>query len=135
MMSIRSLDIWSVSDPVLASIRKVWRLRSPQKTQKLLQRSHGGSITVTYFSIQNKERSLQVMHITAPILDGVIGFKHPGEAAVAEYLRRRFRVAELSQVSNRRSQSLIPSGALIPVSRRLSSAVIDTEPARENARA
>jgi hypothetical protein len=37
---------------------------------------------------------LQAMHITAPIIDGIIGFKHPEEGAIAEYLRRRFRIAE-----------------------------------------
>jgi hypothetical protein len=34
------------------------------------------------------------MHITAPIVNGIIGFKHPEDAAVAEYLRRRFRIGE-----------------------------------------
>jgi hypothetical protein len=39
-------------------------------------------------------RVLEAMHITRPIVDGIIGFKHPDEGAVAEYLRRRFRIAE-----------------------------------------
>jgi len=39
-------------------------------------------------------RVLEAMHITAPVVDGIIGFKYPEEAAVAEYLRRRFRVGE-----------------------------------------
>jgi hypothetical protein len=39
-------------------------------------------------------RVLEAMHITAPIVNGIIGFKHPEEATVAEYLRRRFRIAE-----------------------------------------
>jgi hypothetical protein len=39
-------------------------------------------------------RVLEAMHITAPIVDGIIGFKHPEEGTVAEYLRRRFRIAE-----------------------------------------
>jgi hypothetical protein len=34
------------------------------------------------------------VQITAPITDGVIGFKYPDQADVAEYLRRRFRIAE-----------------------------------------
>ena len=37
---------------------------------------------------------LEAMHITAPIVDGIIGFKHPEQGPVAEYLRRRFRIAE-----------------------------------------
>jgi hypothetical protein len=39
-------------------------------------------------------RVLAAMQVTAPIVNGIIGFKHPEEAAVAEYLRRRFRVGE-----------------------------------------
>jgi len=39
-------------------------------------------------------RVLSAMHVTAPVVNGIIGFKHPEEAAVAEYLRRRFRVGE-----------------------------------------
>jgi hypothetical protein len=39
-------------------------------------------------------RPIEVLHITAPITDGIIGFKHPDEAAVAEYLRRRLHFAE-----------------------------------------
>ena len=39
-------------------------------------------------------RVLSAMHVTAPIVNGTIGFRHPEEAAVAEYLQRRFRVGE-----------------------------------------
>jgi hypothetical protein len=39
-------------------------------------------------------RVLEAMHITAPVVNGIIGFRHPDEGAVAEYLRRRFRIAE-----------------------------------------
>ena len=39
-------------------------------------------------------RVLEAMHITAPVVNGIIGFKHPEDATVAEYLRRRFRVGE-----------------------------------------
>jgi hypothetical protein len=39
-------------------------------------------------------RVLEAMYITAPIVNGIIGFKHPEDAVVAEYLRRRFRVGE-----------------------------------------
>ena len=44
--------------------------------------------------LEGEGRVLEAMHITAPIVDGVIGFKHPDDSAVAEYLRRRFRLAE-----------------------------------------
>ncbi len=36
----------------------------------------------------------QVLHITGPIEDGYIGFKHPESANFAQYLRKRFRIAE-----------------------------------------
>lgn len=41
---------------------------------------------------------LEVMHITAPIVDGVIGIKQPDHARAAEYLRRRFRIDEFKEV-------------------------------------
>lgn len=37
---------------------------------------------------------VQAMNITGPIVDGVLGFKFPESAPVAEYLRRRFHLAE-----------------------------------------
>ena len=37
---------------------------------------------------------LSALQITAPNVNGLIGFKHPEEGAVAQYLRRRFRLAE-----------------------------------------
>jgi hypothetical protein len=40
------------------------------------------------------------MRIMAPIEDGYLGFKHPQEAAVGEYLRKRFRIAESKEVLN-----------------------------------
>jgi hypothetical protein len=43
---------------------------------------------------EGDDQPLEVLHITAPIVDGIIGFKHPQEAAVAEYLRRRLRIGE-----------------------------------------
>jgi len=39
-------------------------------------------------------RVLEAMQITTPVVDGVLGFKYPDQAAVAEYLRRRFRIGE-----------------------------------------
>jgi hypothetical protein len=44
--------------------------------------------------LETANRVLEAMHVTAPITDGIIGFKYPDEAAVAEYLRWRFRIAE-----------------------------------------
>jgi hypothetical protein len=44
--------------------------------------------------LETNGRVLEAMDITAPVVDGIIGFKYPEQAAVAEYLRRRFRVGE-----------------------------------------
>jgi hypothetical protein len=44
--------------------------------------------------LEAENRVLEAMQIAAPITDGVLGFKYPDQAAVAEYLRRRFRVGE-----------------------------------------
>jgi hypothetical protein len=44
--------------------------------------------------LEGDGRVLEAMHVTAPIVTGIIGFKHPEEGVVAEYLRRRFRIGE-----------------------------------------
>ena len=44
--------------------------------------------------LETENRVLDAMCVTAPITDGIIVFKYPDEATVAEYLRRRFRVGE-----------------------------------------
>ena len=44
--------------------------------------------------LETENRVLDAMYVAAPITDGIIVFKYPDEAAVAEYLRRRFRVGE-----------------------------------------
>jgi len=44
--------------------------------------------------LETENRVLDAMYVAAPITDGMIVFKYPDEAAVAEYLRRRFRVGE-----------------------------------------
>ena len=56
-----------------------------------ITRKYNGSLLVLD---ADEGKALEVMHITAPITDGIIAFKHPHESAAAEYLRRRFRVAE-----------------------------------------
>ena len=39
-------------------------------------------------------RVLTALHITKPIQNGMLGFKHPQDAVIAEYLRKRFRIGE-----------------------------------------
>jgi len=86
------LVVWAVSDLRLASDDKgVLITLTPKdtKTFAAISRKYG------YLVLDAGEgRPIEVMHITAPIIDGIIGFKHPDEAAAAEYLRRRFRLAE-----------------------------------------
>jgi len=50
--------------------------------------------TQSLLLLETENRVLDAMYVTAPITDGIIVFKYPDEAAVAEYLRRRFRVGE-----------------------------------------
>jgi len=47
--------------------------------------------------IKATDSVMEAIHITAPIEDGYIEFKHPQSAAVAEYLRKRFRVGEFKK--------------------------------------
>lgn len=56
-----------------------------------ITRKYAGSILILR---AGDDQIVETTHITAPNVDGVIGFKHPQEAAFAEYLRHRFRLAE-----------------------------------------
>jgi hypothetical protein len=39
-------------------------------------------------------RVLEAMQVSDPVVNGVLEFKHPGDADVAQYLRKRFRLGE-----------------------------------------
>ncbi len=83
----------SVSDVRLARDRKgVIIVLTPVETQKFaaITRKYNQGLLL----LEAQGRVLQVVQITAPITDGVLGFKYPDQADVAEYLRRRFRIAE-----------------------------------------
>jgi len=87
------LVVSSVSDVRLARDRKgVVIVLMPVETQKFaaITRKYNQGLLL----LEAQGRVLQVVQITAPITDGVIGFKYPDQAEVAEYLRRRFRIAE-----------------------------------------
>ena len=47
-----------------------------------------------YLVVAATDDTMEMIHITAPIEDGYLGFKHPEADAMAEYLRRRFHLAE-----------------------------------------
>jgi len=86
------LVVWAVRDLRLATDDKgVLLTLTPKdtKTFAAITRKYGHLVLDA-----GEGRPIEVMHVTAPITDGVIGFKHPDEAAAAEYLRRRFRLAE-----------------------------------------
>jgi hypothetical protein len=88
------LVVWSVSDLVLARDQKGVLITLTAKDAKVfaeITRKYNDGLLVLD---AGEGRALEVMHITAPITDGIIGFKHPDNAAAAEYLRRRFRIAE-----------------------------------------
>jgi len=85
------LVVWKIRDVQLARDNKgVLITLTPEDTKKFaaVTRRYG------YLVFEGDDRPIEVLHITAPIIDGIIGFKHPQEAAVAEYLRRRLRIGE-----------------------------------------
>ena len=86
------LVVWALRDVRLANDDKgVLITLTPKdtKTFAAITRKYG------YLIFDAGEgRPIEVLHITAPITDGIIGFKHPDEAAAAEYLRRRLRLGE-----------------------------------------
>jgi hypothetical protein len=85
------LVVWRLRDVHLARDNKgVLMTLTPEDTKKfaMITSKYG------YLVFEGGDRPLEVLHITAPITDGIIGFKHPQEAAVAEYLRRRLRIGE-----------------------------------------
>jgi hypothetical protein len=85
------LVVWSLRDVQLARDLKgvlVTLTSKDTKTFASITRKYG------YLVFDGENRPIEVLHITAPITDGIIGFKHSEEAAAAEYLRRRLRLAE-----------------------------------------
>jgi hypothetical protein len=44
--------------------------------------------------LESNGRVLEALQITAPCVNGVISFKYPDDAVVADYLRKRFRIGE-----------------------------------------
>jgi hypothetical protein len=87
------LVVYSVSDLVLARDNKgVLITLTPEDAKKFaaITRKHNDGLLL----LEADGQVLQAMHISAPIADGIIGFKYPQEESVARYLRRRVRIAE-----------------------------------------
>jgi hypothetical protein len=86
------LVVWSLGNVQLARDNKGVLITLTPKDTKTF-----ASITLRYGYLifdAGEGRPIEVLHITAPIIDGVIGFKHPEEATAAEYLRRRLLLGE-----------------------------------------
>jgi hypothetical protein len=86
------LVVRSVSDVRLARDGKgVLIILTPAEAQKFagITRKYNQGLLL----LEAENRVLAAMQIAAPITDGVLGFNYPDQAAVTEYLRRRFRLA------------------------------------------
>ena len=87
------LVIYSVSDLMLARDNKgvlITLTSDDAKKFAEISRKYNDALLL----LEADGQVLQAMHITAPITDGIIGWKYPQEEQVAKYLRRRFRIAE-----------------------------------------
>jgi hypothetical protein len=86
------LVVRSVSDVRLARDGKgVLIILTPADAQKFAEITRKYNQGLLFLEAEN--RVLAAMQITAPITDGALGFNYPDQAAVTEYLRRRFRLA------------------------------------------
>jgi hypothetical protein len=87
------LVVWSVRDVSLGRDGKSVLITLQPKDAKVFaaatQKYNHGLLL-----LEGDGRVLQAMYVTAPVLNGVIGFKYPDDEAAAEYLRRRFHIGE-----------------------------------------
>jgi hypothetical protein len=91
------LVVSSVGELILARDNKGVLIRLNEKDAKIfaeLTRKFEGRMLI----LKTSDDLFEVMRITAPIEDGYLGFKYPQQAAIAEYLRKRFRIAEFKEV-------------------------------------
>jgi hypothetical protein len=87
------LTVWSVRDLILARDGKGVMLGLTESdTKKFAELTR--RFDKRYLIVAATDEIMEVLHITAPIEDGCVGFKHPAKAPIAEYLRRRFHIAE-----------------------------------------
>lgn len=87
------LVVWSVRDVRLAPDRKGVLLTLTEKDRKIF-----AALTNKYnqglLLLEAQGGVLEAIYITAPVENGVLEFRYPDDAAVAQYLRRRFKLAE-----------------------------------------
>jgi hypothetical protein len=87
------LVVWSVRDVRLASDGKGVLLTLIEKDRKTF-----AAVTHNYneglLLLEGQGNILEAFQITAPVENGLLEFRYPDDAAVAQYLRRRFKLAE-----------------------------------------
>jgi hypothetical protein len=87
------LVVYSVSDLMLARDNKgvlITLMPDDAKRFAEITRKYNGALLL----LEADGQILQAMQISAPITNGIIGWKYPQEEQVAKYLRRRFHIAE-----------------------------------------
>ena len=86
------LVVWSVRDVRLASDRKGVVLTLIDKDRKTF-----AALTHKYkqglLLLEAQGGVLEAIYITEPVENGVLEFRYPDDEAVAQYLRRRFKLA------------------------------------------
>ncbi|XHR30912.1 MAG: hypothetical protein ACFUZC_10175 [Chthoniobacteraceae bacterium] len=90
------LAVFSVRDLILAKDQKGVMLGLNEKDTKAFAELTK-KYTDKFLILKTSGGALEFMHITAPIIDGYIGFKYPESESVAEYFRRRFHIAEFKE--------------------------------------
>jgi hypothetical protein len=83
--SVRDLILAKDNKSVMLGLTEVDTKKFAEMTRRFDQK---------YLVVAATDDTMEVIHITAPIEDGYISFKHPEAAAMAEYLRQRFHLAE-----------------------------------------
>jgi hypothetical protein len=87
------LVVSAVQDLRLADDRKSVQITlnaDDARAFAILTRKHRGGDLL----LESKGQVLEALHITAPSTNGVLSFKYPDDAVVADYLRKRFRIGE-----------------------------------------
>src|SRR6266513_2851485 len=81
----------SVTNVQLSNDRKAVRVtltRSDARRFADITRKHGKELLI----LEANGKVLEAMRVTSPVTDGVMEFTYPDDAAVADYLRKRFRL-------------------------------------------
>jgi len=81
----------AVSNAQLSNDRKAVRViltRSDARRFADITRRHGKDLLI----LEGNGKVLEAMRISSPVTDGVLEFTYPDDAAVADYLRKRFRL-------------------------------------------